>query len=173
MKKSVLSAMVIAATATTSYGQVQSFAGSDTLAKVMSDAIVSADLGSRLTYAGGGSGNGEKALVAGTQGIAPMSRPFSAEQLAAAKDKGILPIEHVIGLDGIGIFVNSKNTVSNGLSIETLRRIYTCELTSWSQIPSSPLTGPIVAYRRNDASGTTDAFKHGRRQEIWRLRHQS
>lgn len=135
------------------------FAGSDTLAGAMTDAIIAAGLESQIQYVGGGSGTGEKGLLNGDQGIAPMSREIKPEiqsQLIAA---GVQPVAHVVALDGISLFVKSTNSVAS-LDIQTIARIYTCEFTAWEQIPGSGLKGPIKAYRRNDQSGTTDAFKH-------------
>lgn len=135
------------------------FAGSDTLAGAISDAIIQAGMDSQLQYNGGGSGLGEKGILTGDQGIAPMSRQFSptaAQQLSA---QGVTVIEHVLGLDGVSIFVKAGNPLPS-LDLPTIVRIYTCEFTKWEQIPNSKMTGAIKPYRRNDSSGTTDAFKN-------------
>jgi phosphate transport system substrate-binding protein len=135
------------------------FAGSDTLAGAMTDAIIASGMDQQIQYAGGGSGVGEKGLVNGDQGIAPMSReikPEAVQQLAAL---GVTPVAHVVALDGISMFVKASNPIPS-LDIQTVARIYTCEFSMWEQIPGSGLKGPIKVYRRNDQSGTTDAFKH-------------
>ena len=54
-----------------------------------------------LTYAGTGSGNGESALVAATQQVAPMSRPLKAAVCAANPSYRMNPI----ALDAISILV--------------------------------------------------------------------
>ncbi len=138
--------------------EVQSIKGSDTLAGVITDAIIASGMDDRLAYTGGGSTLGEGALVAGEQGFAPMSREFKPAALAAAQAKGVAPVAHLVGLDGIGVFVSASNGV-NAMSFDTLKKIYSCELTQWSQVPGSNATGAIKAYRRNDVSGTTDTFK--------------
>ncbi len=135
------------------------FSGSDTLAGVMTDAIIAGGLDQKMTYMGGGSGNGEKAIVAGEQGIAPMSREFNPEMLNKATAQGVTMIPHVIALDGLALFVNKLN-LTPGLDIGLIRRIYNCEITKWEEIPSSSMRGAITVYRRNDTSGTTDIFKH-------------
>ncbi len=155
-KMSLVLALFVSASA---FADKVQFAGSDTLAGAVTDAITAAGLEDQIQYIGGGSGNGEKGLLAGDQGIAPMSReikPEIAQQLAA---KSVTVTPYVIALDGLSMFVKSDNPVAS-LDLPTIVRIYTCEFTQWEQIPGSGKTGAIKVYRRNDASGTTDAFKH-------------
>jgi phosphate transport system substrate-binding protein len=133
--------------------------GSDTLREVVVQAISDAGLGSVLTYVGGGSGTGETGLVNGTQGIAPMSRALNTAAINNLLNQGVTPVQHVIGLDGVSLFVESTNTGFTGLDIATIKSIFTCAITDWANVPNSGKTGPIAAYRRDDASGTTDTFK--------------
>lgn len=135
------------------------FAGSDTLAGAMTDAIIAAGLDQRIQYIGGGSGNGEKNMVTGDQGIAPMSREIKPEIVSQLSTQGAQVKAHVLALDGLSVFVKS-NVAIQALDIPTLVRVYTCEFTKWEQIPGSGMQGAIRVYRRDDASGTTDAFKH-------------
>lgn len=132
--------------------------GSDTLGGVMTDAIIAAGLNNDLSYTGGGSGVGEKAIANGEVGIAPMSRQMKPEFLAQAQQKGIAIKENVIGLDGVIVLVNSSVGM-NGIDIPTVARIYKCEVTTWDQVAGSGKTGPIKVYGRNKVSGTTDTFK--------------
>ncbi|MCX6130862.1 MAG: substrate-binding domain-containing protein [Proteobacteria bacterium] len=153
MSTIALSAPVLMQTAHAASNSLQ---GSDTMAGYMSDIIVATGLEQSLVYQGGGSGLGEAALVAKTQGIAAMSRAFKAEQLAAAAAAGLNIQEHVVGLDGVGIFVNASNATSS-LTLEQVKKIFSCEITNWSELGAADLA--ITAYRRNDNSGTTDTFK--------------
>jgi len=132
--------------------------GSDTLSSLMTQAISASGLTARLSYQGGGSTLGETALVAKEQGLAPMSRAFKPAAIQAAQAAGITPVPHVIGLDGLAILVKNEN-VTPKMTIDTLKKIYECTYAKWEEVPSSGLTGPIKAYRRNDVSGTTDTFK--------------
>lgn len=159
MKKMILSALLLAAAVAQAQNAKQPFAGSDTLAGVMTDAIIQAGLEGNLAYVGGGSGTGEKNLVAGDQGIAPMSREMKAEALQTLKSQGSAVTAHVIGLDGLAVLVNNQNGLQ-ALDVPTVAKIFTCEITRWEQLPASGLKGEIKAYRRDDKSGTTDAFKH-------------
>lgn len=156
--KNVLVASVTLAFSAVAVAAPMTIAGSDTLAGVMSDAINQSGLQSELTYAGGGSGKGETAIVAGQQGIAPMSRAFKAEAKEKATVAGIKLVEHVIGLDGLGIWVKKDNSLTR-VDFDTLRKIFACEITKWDDVPYANKSGAIVAIRRDDASGTTDTFK--------------
>ncbi len=154
MKKILFAALLVAASA-----QAKTvISGSDTMAGVMTQAITDSGLDTKLTYAGGGSGVGEKALISGEIGLTAMSRPMSAAAIATAQGKGMKPVEHVVGLDAVVLFVNSSNGMA-GLSLETVLKIYTCAFTDWGQVPASGKHGAIKAYRRDDLSGTTDTFK--------------
>ena len=157
MKKLLFS--LIVAASMPAFAQKKVLAGSDTLAGAITDALIASGLDSQLQYIGGGSGNGEKALVNGDQGIAPMSREMKQEIADQLATKSISATPLVLALDGLSIFVKGTNPVPS-LDLPTLVKIFTCEVTTWNQIPGSGLSGVIKAYRRNDASGTTDAFKH-------------
>ncbi len=133
--------------------------GSDTLAGVMTEAIINAGLNEQIVYVGGGSGVGEKALVAGEIGITAMSREFKPELVSQVGPEGVVINPYILGLDGLGIFVNQNNSLKN-IDFSTLVKIYSCEIKTWEQVPGSGKTGAILALRRNDQSGTTDTFKH-------------
>lgn len=152
-QKILLSALVLSSPV---LAQTRSLQGSDTLAGFVSDVIVASGLESKLVYQGGGSGKGEDALINGQQGIAPMSREMKDEALAKAKANGIKVTEHTIGLDGVAVFVNEGNSVSS-LNLDQVKKIFSCQITNWSQVGGQ--NQAIVAYRRNDVSGTTDTFK--------------
>lgn len=162
MKKSLIALALLSSTSLVAQEQAPtragmiSIQGSDTLAGFMSDIIVSSGLESQIVYQGGGSGKGESALAAGLQGIAPMSRKIKAEVLAEAEKAGILVTEHVVGLDGIGLFVNAENETKS-LNLQQVVDIYSCKTTNWKDLGGAD--APIVVYRRDDFSGTTDTFK--------------
>jgi hypothetical protein len=134
------------------------FRGSDTLFGAVTAAISSAELTQRLKYLAGGSGRGETGLVAGTQGIAPMSRLLSTASEMTLFEQGVIPIQEVIGLDGVSLFVAAAQPVPQ-MTLATIRAIYTCQITDWSMVPGSGNAGPIVAYALDGYAGTTDVFK--------------
>lgn len=157
MKLSVMAAALLISSA--SFAQSKHLvSGSDTLGGVMTDAIIAAGMDQAIGYVGGGSSVGEKALVNGEIGITAMSRQMKPEALAQAQAAGVNVIEHVIALDGVSVFVNASNGTP-GLDLNTLGRIFSCEITSWAQVPGSGKSGAINAFRRDDLSGTTDTFK--------------
>src|SRR5262249_12811857 len=61
-------------------------------------------------------------------------------------------------LDGIAVLVSDTNKAP-GLTFANLASIYNCAVTKWEDIPGSNLKGAIKVLRRDDKSGTTDAFK--------------
>jgi phosphate transport system substrate-binding protein len=137
---------------------VQQLHGSDTLFDVVTAAITQGGLDSALHYIGGGSGTGETGLRAGSQGLAPMSRALSTAALTDLINQGITPVQNVIGLDGVSLFVNSTNATQS-LTFDTIRGIYNCQITDWKDVPGSGKAGLIQVFARNGASGTTDTFK--------------
>lgn len=64
--------------------------------------------------------------------------------------------EHIIGLDGLAIIVNSSNPLSH-LSIPQLVKIFSGEITNWSALGGADR--PINLYARDENSGTWDSFK--------------
>lgn len=138
---------------------IQRIQGSDTLYGSITEAIDRAKLSNDLQYVGGGSGKGEAGLIDQSQGIAPMSRELSADAMTKLANKNLKAIGHVIALDGIALFVNESNK-TNLLDLDTIKKIYTCEIKKWDDIPFSGVKGEIRVYRRDDASGTTDLVKH-------------
>lgn len=85
-----------------------------------------------------GSGKGVEALLAGKVALAGASRPLSTEEKAKKL------VGHVIGHDGIGVFVHNGNPVDN-LTREQLQKIFTGEIRNWKAVggkdaPISPNT---------------------------------
>ncbi len=154
----LISAVALSTISASAFAAPFTFKGSDTLAGMMTDAIQAAGLAEEIQYVGGGSGKGEEAIAAGQQGIAPMSRELKKEAIAKAAAAGIEVIAHPIALDGLGVFVNKSNPVSK-LSLPQVKAIFLCEVTDWSKVPGSTMTGAIEVFRRDDNSGTTDTFK--------------
>ena len=150
---------VLAAIISTSASAV-GLKGSDTLAGLMTDAIVASGLDGEVSYLGTGSGNGEKALLAGEQGLAPMSREIKADVKAQIVAKGLTVVEHKVALDAIAMIAKDQAGLPLQLDLETIKAIYTCKITDWTSVPGTSKTGAIRVLRRDDASGTTDAFKH-------------
>ncbi len=162
MKKNLVLALLFAAGScfTTAFAQTKHLiSGSDTMGGLMTDAIIAAGFDKEIGYVGGGSGVGEKAFANGEINLTAMSRLLKPEVLTQISASGVTANAHVVALDGVAVFVNSTHKLA-GLDLNTVSRIFSCEITSWGQVPRSGRTTPIHAYRRNDLSGTTDTFKN-------------
>jgi len=58
------------------------------------------------------------------------------------------------------VIVNeSGNPQLYEISVSTLRRIFTCEITNWRDVPGSSRTDEIYAFRQDDEAPATQAFK--------------
>ena len=108
------------------------------------------DTGISFTYNPTGSGSGIKAVQEGRCDIGLSSRELKAEE----KEAGLSGT--VLAYDGIAIIVNPENTV-NDLSLETIAKIYTGEITNWSEIGGKDVE--IVLIGREAGSGTRDGFE--------------
>lgn len=128
--------------------------GSDTLvnlALAWAEAYAQARPQVRISVTGGGSGTGIAAMINGTVDIANASRAMKAEEIAAAGDNGIEPIEFVVAGDAIAIVVHPSNPVDN-LTLQQISDIYTGKLTNWTQVGGEDR--PIVLLSRESNSGT-------------------
>ncbi len=109
-----------------------------------------------VAVTGGGSGTGISALINSTCDIAECSRSMKKEEIKMAESKGVKPLEHVVGLDGIAVVVNPKNPVSK-LTMEQLRGIFMGTITNWKEIGGD--NKKIVILSREVNSGTHVFFK--------------
>jgi phosphate transport system substrate-binding protein len=108
-----------------------------------------------ITVGESGSGNGAKSLINATCDAATMSRPMKNSETKAAQDAGVLPIEHVVAMDGIAIIVHPGNPLSN-LTLGQIRGIYAGQTRSWKELGGPDM--PIVVISRDTNSGTYEAF---------------
>jgi phosphate transport system substrate-binding protein len=108
-----------------------------------------------ITVNESGSGNGAKSLINGVCDVADMSRFMKDKEFSAAVEKGIIPVTHVIAMDGLPILVHPGNPVKN-LTVTQVREIYTGRITNWKEVG-----GPdreIVVVSRDTNSGTYETF---------------
>lgn len=102
-----------------------------------------------------GSGNGAKSLINGVCDIANMSRFMKEREFKAAADKGIMPVAHVVAMDGLPVLVHPANPVK-GLTVEQVRDIYNGKITNWKEVGGANLG--IVVISRDTNSGTYETF---------------
>jgi phosphate transport system substrate-binding protein len=125
------------------------------IAKAFAEYYMSRHKDVNITVSESGSGNGAKSLLNGTCDVADMSRFMKAKEFKAAVEKGVMPVAHVVAVDGIAIIVNPRNPVKN-LTIKQVRDIYKGNITNWNQ-----LGGPnkkIIKISRDTNSGTYETF---------------
>ncbi len=103
-----------------------------------------------FTYNPTGSGSGITAVLEGRCDIGLSSRALKEEEENAGL-KG-----ETLCLDGIAVIVNPENPVED-LSIEQIAKIYTGEITNWSEVGGDD--GEIVLIGREAGSGTRDGFE--------------
>jgi phosphate transport system substrate-binding protein len=128
--------------------------GSDTmvnLALAWAEAYMKLHPQVRISVTGGGSGTGIAALINGTVNIANASREISAEELAEAQLKQLVPVRSVVAQDAIVVIVHPSNPV-NSLTIAQISDIYTGKITNWQEVGGEDR--PIVLLSRESNSGT-------------------
>ena len=108
------------------------------------------ETGISFTYNPTGSGSGIKAVQEDRCDIGLSSRDLKAEE----KEAGLSGT--VLAYDGIAIIVHPENPVAD-LSLETIAKIYTGEITNWSEVGGSD--AEIVLIGREAGSGTRDGFE--------------
>lgn len=96
---------------------------------------------------GGGSSAGISAAKSGTANIGMSSRGLKDEE------KNLWSVE--IAKDGLAVITNPSNPVQN-LTLDQIRRIYSNEITNWSEIGGQNSRIHIIT--REEGSGTRGAF---------------
>ena len=127
--------------------------GSTSMEKViggLGEMFMELNNGVTFTYNPTGSGSGIKAVQEGRCDIGLASRNLKAEEV----ESGLT--ETVLAYDGIAVIVNPENPVSD-LDVETIAKIYTGEITNWSEIGGND--AEIVLIGREAGSGTRDGFE--------------
>ena len=160
MKKTVISAVLMAAVALGAVAEDKIIIDGSTtvgpISKAFAEYYMAAQPNVNITVSESGSGNGAKGLVNAVCDVGAMSRPMKDSEFKAAADKGIQPVAHVVALDGLPILVHPRNPVAN-LTIEQIRKIYTGEISNWSEV-GGPNMG-IVVITRDTNSGTYETFE--------------
>ncbi|MEI6090461.1 MAG: phosphate ABC transporter substrate-binding protein [bacterium] len=110
-----------------------------------------------IQVTGGGSGTGISALINGTTDICNSSRPMKKSEIKTLKERfGSLGVEIPCAKDGITIYVNENNSVSN-ITMEQLKKVFTGKITNWKDLGGKD--EKIIVYSRENNSGTYVYFK--------------
>jgi phosphate transport system substrate-binding protein len=133
--------------------------GSDTLLEVSqnwAEAFMAMYPDVNISVTGGGSGTGIAALINGTVDLANASRSIKESEMEEASAAGLDVQENIVAWDGISVVINKDNPVEE-LSIEQLSKIFTGEITNWSEVGGND--ADIVVTSRDSSSGTHVYFK--------------
>ncbi len=92
--------------------------------------------------------------------ISDASRPIKESEMTRAKELGVEFIEVPIGLDGIAIMVNPKNTFVDSLTVEELKKIWQPDSTinNWKDVRHGFPDQPLRLYGPGTDNGTFDYF---------------
>jgi len=116
-----------------------------------------------VAVTGGGSGTGISALVNGTVDIANASRKIKDQEFRMAQQRGIRPVEFVVGYDAVAIFLH-RDHPADSFTLAQLAEIYGegGEIERWEQlgfeVPGCK-SDEIVRVSRQNNSGTYVYFK--------------
>ncbi|AIY89860.1 PstS family phosphate ABC transporter substrate-binding protein [Geoglobus acetivorans] len=110
-----------------------------------------------------GTGGGFKNFfIPGHTDINDASRAIKQEELEAARENGVEPIEFLVGYDALSVIVNPENDWVGCLSFEDLKKIWgpdaTGNVTKWSDVNPDWPDENINLYGPTSASGTFDFF---------------
>ena len=159
VKRSIALVALLATTGSTMAGNI-TVKGSDTLvilAQKWAEVYMTKNPGTKIQVTGGGSGIGIAALQNNTTDIANSSRPIkAAERAACIKNFGKNPREYKVALDGLSIYVNGSNPLTE-INLDQLKDIFTGKARNWKDFG-----GPdeaITVYSRENSSGTYEFFK--------------
>ena len=127
--------------------------GSTSMEKVigaLSEQFMADNSGVTVTYDPTGSGAGIEAASNGSADIGLASRALKDEEKAGGLT------ETIVALDGIAVIVNADSKVEN-LTVEQIGKIFTGEITDWSEWAAMPVPSPASAVRRAAAPGTASS----------------
>lgn len=99
-------------------------------------------------------------LAAGTCDIGMASRQIKKsekERLAFLGDMNSAKNEHILGLDGVAVFVHPDNPITS-MPLQAIQDIFTGKVTEWEEL-SPEMHGHIEIHARDQKSGTFDTFK--------------
>ncbi|MBN1520991.1 MAG: PstS family phosphate ABC transporter substrate-binding protein [Candidatus Aureabacteria bacterium] len=126
------------------------------IAKAFAEYYMSQNPDVNVTVSESGSGNGAKSLINSACDIADMSRFMKDKEFAAAVENGVLPVAHVVAMDGLPILVHPSNPVDE-LTVEQVRNIYLGKIKNWKELGGPDMK--IIMISRDTNSGTYETFE--------------
>jgi len=111
--------------------------------------------GLEITVNKTGSGDGAAALVDSRCDIAAMSRFMKEKEFKAAAEKGVMPVAHVVAMDGVCVVVHPSNPVKE-LTTAQAQEIYTGKIRNWRELGGPDMAITVIS--RDTSSGTYETF---------------
>jgi phosphate transport system substrate-binding protein len=152
-------------------GQLKSV-GSDTLNNEMAvwaEGFAGLYPGTKIEIEGKGSATAPPALLEGASQFGPMSRPMTADEIAAFEKKyGYKVARFRVAVDALAVYVNKDNPIQC-LTLQQLDQIFSStrqgsgssSIKTWGDVGMTDewATMPISLFGRNSLSGTYEFFK--------------
>lgn len=152
----VMAALAIGAAAQAQTLQIEGSTTVGPIADAFAEYFMSVYPDLSLTVRKTGSGDGVAALIDGRCDIATSSRFMRPEEFQKAVANNVLPVAHVVAMDGVCVVVHPSNPVK-GLTTAQVRDIYAGKITNWNQVGGTNM--PIVVISRDTSSGTYETFE--------------
>ena len=108
-----------------------------------------------------GTGAGfERFCVAGESDISNASRPIKDSERESCRAIGREPVEFRVGTDALAVVVNPANDWigEEGLTLAELARLFSAEVTNWSDVNPAWPNEPVKRFSPGTDSGTFDYF---------------
>ena len=108
-----------------------------------------------------GTGAGfERFCVAGESDISNASRPIKDSERESCRAIGREPVEFRVGTDALAVVVNPANDWigEEGLTVEELAKLFSAEVTNWSDVNPAWPNEPVKRFSPGTDSGTFDYF---------------
>lgn len=110
-----------------------------------------------MNIRGVGTGRGFKLFCQeGQLDIVLASRPIKGREMLACANRGLTPVELVIGVDMLTIVANIENDFFNGVNLVDLKTIFTAN--RWSEVNEEWPDDPIERYVPEPGHGSFDFF---------------
>jgi phosphate transport system substrate-binding protein len=110
-----------------------------------------------VRVAGGGTGAGVMAMVAGETDLAASSRPLTADEVAAIHDRyQTLGVRVLLARDALSVYLHPSNPLTD-LSSDELRQLFSGEIDDWSELGGD--ARPVSVVIRPPTSGSHRFFR--------------
>jgi len=107
-----------------------------------------------------GTGGGFKRFVVDELDICDASRPIEPDEIDACRKNSVSYLELKIGIDGLSVVVNAKNTWCEDLTVEQLKTLWESgsQIKYWNELDPAFPHQEIVLYGPDTDSGTFEYF---------------